>query len=196
MERLTYFLLGLSYTSRIKWWATLFDPLGSCCTRLFKNEMSQDDARLVGWLLWLAKHTFTVTRGLLELKKIFRWKILCTKERDPNKGKFAQIFFKISMHSYMVILERFFILFLSWDIMVFCQNFFLRQFIGQENLLKLFQCFKDTAETFCPCPFPTCTTIFVIPTTLSQNRKLTHDKTLLVLDFVPKYVFLGAEGLP
>ena len=31
-----------------KKWATSFDPLGSCCTRLFKNEMSRDDARLVG----------------------------------------------------------------------------------------------------------------------------------------------------
>ena len=77
MERLTYFLLGLTYTSRIKWWATLFDPLGSCCTRLFKNEMSQDDARLVGWLLWLATHTFFATRVLFQLNKSFKWKILC-----------------------------------------------------------------------------------------------------------------------
>ena len=77
MERLTYFLLGLTYTSRIKCWATLFDPLGSCCTRLFKNEMSQDDARLVGWLLWLATHTFFATRVLFHLNKSFKWKILC-----------------------------------------------------------------------------------------------------------------------
>ena len=31
-----------------KKWATLFNPFGSCYTRLFKNEMSQDDAGLVG----------------------------------------------------------------------------------------------------------------------------------------------------
>ena len=76
MERLTYFLLGLTYTSRIKWWATLFDPLGSCCTRLFKNEMSQDDARLVKWLLWLATYTFFATWVLFQLNKSFKWKLL------------------------------------------------------------------------------------------------------------------------
>ena len=37
---------------------------------------------------------------------------------------------------------------------------------------------KYTGETCCPCPFPSFTMIFVIPTTLSQDRKLTHDKTL------------------
>jgi len=37
---------------------------------------------------------------------------------------------------------------------------------------------EDTGETCCPCPFPSFTMIFVIPTTLSQDRKLTHDKTL------------------
>ena len=64
VERLAFFLLGLTHTSRIDRWAILFDPLGSCCTRLFKNEMSQDDAKLVGWLFWLAKHTFFATRVL------------------------------------------------------------------------------------------------------------------------------------
>ena len=37
---------------------------------------------------------------------------------------------------------------------------------------------EDTGETCCPCPFPSFTMIFVIPTTLSQDRKLTHGKTL------------------
>ena len=39
--------------------------------------MSQDDARLVGWLLWLATHTFFATRVLFQLNKSFKWKILC-----------------------------------------------------------------------------------------------------------------------
>ena len=39
---------------------------------------------------------------------------------------------------------------------------------------------EDTGETCCPCPFPSFTMIFVIPTTLSQGRKLTPDKTLLL----------------
>ena len=38
---------------------------------------------------------------------------------------------------------------------VSCQNLCLCLFIGQENVLKLFQWFKDTAEICCPCPFPT-----------------------------------------
>ena len=37
---------------------------------------------------------------------------------------------------------------------------------------------EDTGETCFHCPFPSFTMIFVIPTTLSQDRKLTHDKTL------------------
>ena len=44
---------------------------------------------------------------------------------------------------------------------------------------------EDTGETCCPCPFPSFTMILVIPTTLSQDRKLTHDKTL-PLDFTKK----------
>ena len=38
---------------------------------------------------------------------------------------------------------------------VSCQNLCLCLFIGQENVLKLFQWFKDTAEICCPSPFPT-----------------------------------------
>ena len=37
---------------------------------------------------------------------------------------------------------------------------------------------EDTGETCFHCHFPSFTMIFVIPTTLSQDRKLTHDKTL------------------
>ena len=37
---------------------------------------------------------------------------------------------------------------------------------------------EDTGEICCPGPFPSFTMILVIPTTLSQDRKLTHDKTL------------------
>ena len=37
---------------------------------------------------------------------------------------------------------------------------------------------EDTGETCCHCPFPSFTMIFVIPTTLSQDRNSTHDKTL------------------
>ena len=37
---------------------------------------------------------------------------------------------------------------------------------------------EDTGETCCHCPFPSFTMVLVIPTTLSQDRKLTHDKTL------------------
>ena len=46
-------------------------------TILFKYEMFQDDARLVGWLLWLATHTFFATQVLFQLNKSFKWKILC-----------------------------------------------------------------------------------------------------------------------
>ena len=37
---------------------------------------------------------------------------------------------------------------------------------------------EDTGETCCPCPFPSFTMIFVLPTTLSRDRKLTHGETL------------------
>ena len=37
---------------------------------------------------------------------------------------------------------------------------------------------EDTGETCFHCPFPSFTMILVIPTTLSQDRKLTHDKAL------------------
>ena len=37
---------------------------------------------------------------------------------------------------------------------------------------------EDTGETCFHCPFPSFTMILVIPTTLSQDRNLTHDKTL------------------
>ena len=37
---------------------------------------------------------------------------------------------------------------------------------------------EDTGEICCTGPFPSFTMILVIPTTLSQDRKLTHDKTL------------------
>ena len=37
---------------------------------------------------------------------------------------------------------------------------------------------EDTGETCFHSPFPSFTMILVIPTTLSQDRKLTHDKTL------------------
>ena len=37
---------------------------------------------------------------------------------------------------------------------------------------------EDTGETCFTCPFPSFTMILVIPTTLSQDRNLTHDKTL------------------
>ena len=37
-------LLGLTHTSRIKRWATLFGPWLSYCTRLFKFELSQDQS--------------------------------------------------------------------------------------------------------------------------------------------------------
>ena len=37
---------------------------------------------------------------------------------------------------------------------------------------------EDTGETCFHCPIPSFTMILVIPTTLSQDRKLTHDKTL------------------
>ena len=37
---------------------------------------------------------------------------------------------------------------------------------------------EDTGEKCFHCPFPSFTMILVIPTTLSQDRKLTHDKTL------------------
>ena len=37
---------------------------------------------------------------------------------------------------------------------------------------------EDTGETCCPCLFPSFTMVFFIPTTLSQDRKFTHDKTL------------------
>ena len=70
----------------------------------------------------------------------------------------------------------------SCDIMVaqvvFCQNLCLWLFIGQENVLKSFWWLEDTAERCCPCPFPIFTMIFVTLTTLSQDIKLTHDKTL------------------
>ena len=45
--------------------------------RFLENEMSQDDTRLVGWLLWLAKHSFFVTKVPFQLNKSFKWKILC-----------------------------------------------------------------------------------------------------------------------
>ena len=37
---------------------------------------------------------------------------------------------------------------------------------------------EDTGETCFHCPFPSFAMILVIPTTLSQDRKLTHYKTL------------------
>ena len=37
---------------------------------------------------------------------------------------------------------------------------------------------EDTGETCFHCPFPSFTMILVITTTLSQERKLTHDKAL------------------
>ena len=37
---------------------------------------------------------------------------------------------------------------------------------------------EDTGETCFHSPFPSFTMILVIPTTLSQDRNLTHDKTL------------------
>ena len=49
---------------------------------------------------------------------------------------------------------------------------------------------EDTGETCCPCPFPSFTIIFVIPTTLYQDKKLTHDKTL-PLGFTKKMGELG-----
>ena len=62
MEILTFFLLKLSYTTTLKRWATLFDLWGFSYMRFLENEMSQDDTRLVGWLLWLAKHSFLSQR--------------------------------------------------------------------------------------------------------------------------------------
>ena len=49
VERLAFFLLGLTQTSRIDRWAILFDPLGSCCTRLLKH--CQRHYRPRRWLL-------------------------------------------------------------------------------------------------------------------------------------------------
>ena len=77
MEILTFFLLKLSYTTTLKRWATLFDLWGFSYMRFLENEMSQDDTRLVGWLLWLAKHSFFVTKVPFQLNKSFKWKILC-----------------------------------------------------------------------------------------------------------------------
>ena len=58
------------------------------------------------------------------------------------------------------------------------KNLCLWLFIKQENVLKSFWWLEDTAERCCPCPFPKSTMIFVTLTTLSQDIKLTHDKTL------------------
>ena len=77
MEILTFFLLKLSYTTTLKRWATLFDLWGFSYMRFLENEMSQDDTRLVGWLLWLAKHSFFVTKVPFQINKSFKWKILC-----------------------------------------------------------------------------------------------------------------------
>ena len=63
--------------NNIKRWATLFDLWGFSYMRFLENEMSQDDTRLVGWLLWLAKHTFFATQVLFQLNKSFKWIILC-----------------------------------------------------------------------------------------------------------------------
>ena len=67
-EKMKVFLFG--YTTRINW---LFDPWGFC---FYKSFWKWDVPRWrkAGWMIVVA---FTVTRGLLELKKIFRWKILC-----------------------------------------------------------------------------------------------------------------------
>ena len=74
---MTLFLLKLSYTTTIKRWATLFDLWGFSYIRFLENEMSQDDTMLVGWLLWLAKHSFFVTKVPFQFNKSFKWKILC-----------------------------------------------------------------------------------------------------------------------
>ena len=57
--------------------------------------------------------------------------------------------------------------------------------IWTKNVLKLFSWLKDTSETCCPCPFPVFAIIFTMLTTLSWDKKLTHDKTLH-LDFTKK----------
>ena len=69
-ERLTFFSVRTNTYIKIKRWATSFDPLGSCCTRIFKNEMYQDDAGLVEWLLWLATHTFLQHRSYFSSLKV------------------------------------------------------------------------------------------------------------------------------
>ena len=68
----------------------------------------------------------------------------------------------------------------SWDIMVahvvFCKNLCLWLFIGQNKCFETIFMVEDTGETCFHCPFPSFTMILVIPTTLSQDRKLTHVK--------------------
>ena len=58
-------MLKLSYTTTIKRWATLFDLWGFSYMRVHENDMSQDDTRQLGWLLWLFKLQFFIHMSLL-----------------------------------------------------------------------------------------------------------------------------------
>ena len=53
---------------------------------------------------------------------------------------------------------------------------------------------EDTGETCFHCPFPSFTMILVIPTTLSQDRKLTHDKTLPLRGGMPPVLARSWHG--